>query len=93
VESEKSSAAWTANLPIPMLGQYRTNLARLRGIGFEIGEQDWNPSLIAQAHDLDAKLTSNGIHHEFDEFTGSHMDKLGERLETKVLPFFSRVLE
>jgi S-formylglutathione hydrolase FrmB len=93
VASEKPLAAWTANLPIPMLGQYRTNLARLRGIGFEIGKQDWNPSLIAQAHDLDAKLTSNGIHHEFEEFTGSHMDKLGERLETKALPFFSRVLE
>jgi hypothetical protein len=36
VESEKSSAAWTANLPIPMLGQYRTNLTRLRGIGFTV---------------------------------------------------------
>jgi S-formylglutathione hydrolase len=62
-------------------------------IGFEIGKQDWNPSLIAHAHDLDAKLTSNGIHHEFEEFAGSHTDKLGERLETKALPFFSRVLE
>jgi enterochelin esterase-like enzyme len=93
VASEKALAAWTANLPIPMLGQYRTNLARLRGIGFEIGKQDWNPPLIAQAHDLDAMLTSIGIPHEFEEFTGSHMDKLGERLETKALPFFSRVLE
>jgi S-formylglutathione hydrolase len=93
VASEKPLAAWTANLPIPMLGQYRTSLARLRGIGFEIGKQDWNPALIAQAHDLDAMLTLNGIHHEFEEFTGSHMDKLGERLETKALPFFSRVLE
>jgi enterochelin esterase-like enzyme len=93
VASEKPLAAWTANLPIPMLGQYRTNLARLRGIGFEIGKQDWNPPLIAQAHDLDALLTANGIPHEFEEFAGSHKDKLGERLETKALPFFSRVLE
>lgn len=93
VPSEKPLAAWTANLPVPMLGQYRTNLARLRGIGFEIGKQDWNPSLIAQAHDLDAVLTGNGIPHEFEEFTGSHTDKLSERLETKALPFFSRKLE
>lgn len=93
VTSERPQASWSANLPIPMLGQYRTNLARLRGIGFEIGKQDWNPSLIAQAHDLDALLTANGIPHEFEEFTGSHMDKLGERLETKALPFFSKVLE
>src|ERR1700730_4200223 len=29
--SEKQQAAWMANLPIPMLRQYRSNLARLRG--------------------------------------------------------------
>jgi hypothetical protein len=35
-------------------------------------------SLIIQARDLDAALTRNGISHEFEEFMGSHMDKLGE---------------
>jgi S-formylglutathione hydrolase len=93
VVAEKPLAEWTANLPIAMLGQYRTNLLRLRGIGFEIGKQDWNPSLIRQARDFDAALDLNGIHHEFAEFTGSHKDKLGERIAAKALPFFSRVLE
>ena len=91
--SEKQQAAWMANLPIPMLGQYRSNLARLRGIAFDIGTQDFNPALLVQAHDLDAALTSNGIPHEFEEFTGTHTDKLAERVEIKLLPFFSRVLQ
>jgi S-formylglutathione hydrolase len=91
--SEKQQAAWMANLPIPMLGQYRSNLARLHGIAFDIGTQDFNPALLVQAHDLDTALTSNGIPHEFEEFTGTHTDKLAERVENKLLPFFSRVLQ
>jgi S-formylglutathione hydrolase len=89
----KPHAAWIANLPIPMLGQYRSNFARLRGIGFEIGTQDFNQHLIVQAHDFDEALTRNGIAHEFEVFTGTHTDKLAERIETKALPFFSRILE
>jgi S-formylglutathione hydrolase FrmB len=91
--SERQQAAWMANLPIPMLGQYRSNLARLRGIAFDIGTQDFNPTLLVQAHDLDAALTSNGIPHGFEEFTGTHTDKLAERVENKLLPFFSGVLQ
>jgi S-formylglutathione hydrolase len=90
---EKPHAAWIANLPIPMLGQYRSNLARLRGIGFEVGTQDFNPHLIVQARDFDEALTRNGIAHEFEVFTGTHTDKLAERIETTALPFFSRILE
>jgi S-formylglutathione hydrolase len=89
----KQQAAWMANLPIPMLGQYRSNLARLRGIGFDIGTQDFNPQLLVMARDFDDALTHNGIPHEFDVFAGTHTDKLAERVETKALPFFSRVLE
>ncbi|HEY0802246.1 MAG TPA: alpha/beta hydrolase-fold protein, partial [Steroidobacteraceae bacterium] len=93
VAAERPKAAWVANLPVPMLGQYRSNLARLRGIGFDVGKQDFNPDLIVQAHDLDAALTVNGIRHEFEEYMGTHSDKIAERVESKVLPFFSRVLE
>jgi S-formylglutathione hydrolase len=85
--------AWVANLPLPMLGQYRSNLARLRGIAFEIGLQDWNQHLITQARDFDEALTRNGIRHQFVEFEGNHADKTRVRVETETLPFFSRVLE
>jgi S-formylglutathione hydrolase len=89
---EKVRDALVANLLLPMLGQYRSNMAQLRGIAFEIGLQDWNQNLITQARDFDRALTQNGIRHEFEEFNGSHSDKTRERVETKALPFFSRVL-
>ena len=93
VTVETAQAEWSANLPLAMLGQYRSNLAELRGIAFDIGRQDWNPSLVTMAEDLDRALTRSAILHEFAEFDGNHSDKLAERIETKAMPFFSRVLE
>ena len=90
---ERPQAEWSANLPLAMLGQYRSNISALHGIAFEIGKQDWNPALITMAEDFDRALTRNGILHEFEEFEGSHGDKITERIETKALPFFSRLLE
>jgi hypothetical protein len=42
---------------------------------------------LVQAHDLDAALTTNGIPHEFEEFTGTYTDKLAEHVENKLLHF------
>ena len=90
---EKAKAAWIANLVVPMLGQYRSNMMQLRGIAFDVGAQDWNESLVTQARDLDHALRKNGIRHEFQEYAGTHTSRIPERIETKTLPFFSRVLE
>src|ERR1700732_4810114 len=65
----------TASSLCPVQERYRSNLARRRGIAFDTGTQDFNPALLVQAHDLDAALTSNGIPHGFEEFTGTHTDK------------------
>jgi len=86
-------AEWNASLPIPMLSQYRSNLALLRGIAFDIGNQDFNPHLPVQARDLDRALTRNAIAHEFEEYAGTHTDKIAERLRLRVIPFFSRTLK
>jgi S-formylglutathione hydrolase len=88
-----TQAAWSANMPVAMLGQYRSNLARLVGIAFDVGLQDESQDIVTGARDFSRMLTRNGIHHEFEEYEGTHGDKVGQRLETKVLPFFSRVLE
>jgi len=85
-------ALWSANMPVAMLSQYRSNLARLRAIAFDVGRQDENHDIRAGARDFDAGLTCNGIPHRFEEYEGTHLSGIGERLETRVLPFFSRVL-
>jgi S-formylglutathione hydrolase FrmB len=90
---EMRRAEWSANMPVAMLGQYRSNLAGLAGIAFDVGLQDESQDIVRGARDFSHALTRNGIHHEFEEYEGAHGNKVSERLETKVLPFFSGVLD
>src|SRR5579863_2847827 len=50
-----------------------------------------DPGLVAM-HEFDNVLTSCKILHKFDTYDGTHIRRIGERLETKVLPFFSSSL-
>jgi len=86
-------AEWSANMIVPEIGQYRANLSRLRGIGFDVGKQEQFAHILAGTRDLDKALDRNGIRHEFEEYEGTHMSGVGRRIETNVLPFFSRVLQ
>jgi hypothetical protein len=40
-------------------------------------------------HDL---LNANGIKHDWETYEGDHGNRLGERIETRTLPFFSEHL-
>ena len=46
----------------------------------------------ARTISMPAGLKRNGIAREFEEYEGTHTSRIGERLETRTLPFFSRVL-
>ena len=82
-------AAWSANTPVAMLNQYVANLKRIRFIAFDVGLQD---GLLAENQRMDRLLSDDSIQHTFETYEGTHTSKIGERLETKALPFFSRVL-
>lgn len=84
-------ARWRANDPIVMVPRYRSNLSKLSAIVLDIGKQDTEN--LTGVRDLDRALTGNGIRHEYEEYEGKHGNKVSERIETKALPFFSRVLE
>lgn len=90
--SEMRQALWSANIPVAMLDQYRSNLARLRAIAFDVGSRDEFAEIRDGARDFDAGLTRNGVPHRFEEYEGTHMNRIGERLETRALPFLSRAL-
>ncbi len=81
---------WTANSVVPMTDQYVSNWTRLQGVAFDCGTQD---SLIAGTRELAAALTRNGIRHTYEEYEGDHYHKWGERIEQKMLPFFSQMLD
>ena len=84
-------AQWAANAPVSLVSQYVPNLRRLRAIAFDVGEQD-SPALTAGVRQLDQVLGQFDIPHVFELYEGNHVNKIAERMESKVLPFFSQHL-
>jgi S-formylglutathione hydrolase FrmB len=83
-------AKWLANSPLAMIDQYATSLKRHKAIQFDVGLED---GLLGVNQQLDALLTQAGIAHRFETYDGNHNNKVFERIETRVLPFFSTNLE
>ena len=81
---------WTANAPLTMLDSYVFQLRTFKGIGFDAGTRDQPIASTIQV--LDQRLTAYGIPHEFEIYEGDHLNRVGERIETKLLPFFTKVL-
>jgi enterochelin esterase-like enzyme len=81
---------WMANSPLAQLDQYVTELRSLHAIAFDVGLQD---SLISGSRALDERLQDYKIPHTFETYEGTHTSGIAERMETKVLPFFSARLK
>jgi enterochelin esterase-like enzyme len=82
-------ARWAANAPLAMIDQYMPNLKKMHAIGIEVGLQD---TLAASNAMLDDTLTRFDVPHTFETYEGNHTNKVPERFEGKVLPFFSKNL-
>jgi len=82
-------AKWNANVPLTMIDRYIPSLKTFKAIGIEVGLQD---GLIGVNKALSDVLTSYGIEHVYETYEGNHTNKVAERYETRVLPFFSREL-
>ena len=82
-------AKWAANAPLAMVDQYATNLRRYKAIAMDVGLQD---NLLTTNRELDALLQQAGVKHTFETYEGDHNNKVAERFDTKVLPFFSNQL-
>jgi enterochelin esterase-like enzyme len=73
-----------------MVDQYVPSLERYRAIALDVGNAD---PLGADNVGLDAALTRLKIEHVFEQYEGDHVNRVGERFEANVLPFFSEQLE
>ena len=82
-------AKWAANAPLAMVSQYVPNLKMYKAIGMEVGTKD---NLLRSNKQLDELLTNLGVKHTYEEYDGDHTNKVYERVETSVLPFFSKNL-
>lgn len=80
------AAKWAANAPLASIDQYITNLKQLHAIAFDAGNRD--VSIAASIKVLDSTLNNYGIKHTYEEYEGDHVNRIGERIEQKMLKFF-----
>jgi S-formylglutathione hydrolase FrmB len=80
---------WAANSPVAMLDQYVANLKKYKAIALDIGLAD---TLIASNKVFVERLVRYGLPHTFETYDGDHGNRIPQRLEEKVLPFFSQHL-
>jgi enterochelin esterase-like enzyme len=84
-------AKWHAASPLAMVDQYVTNLRKYRAIAVDAGLQD-QFGFACQNKQLNQMMTDSGIMTTFETYEGNHTNRIPERIETNVLPFFSKNL-
>jgi enterochelin esterase-like enzyme len=82
-------AKWVANAPLEMIDQYAANLKKYYAIAIEVGTSD---TLLASNKRLDEAMTRLKVPHGYEEYDGDHTNRVRERIERNVLPFFSKNL-
>jgi S-formylglutathione hydrolase FrmB len=82
-------AKWAANAPLEMLEHYVPGLKSYYAIAIDIGTKD---TLIASNRQLQEAMTRLTIPHSYEEYDGDHTNKVRERIERNMLPFFSKNL-
>jgi enterochelin esterase-like enzyme len=89
VDAALVAQKWAANSPLVMLDQYVANLKRYSGIGMDVGLQD---GLSTSNERLAKRLEAYGIPASFETYEGDHVNRIAERVEQHVLPYFSQHL-
>jgi S-formylglutathione hydrolase FrmB len=82
-------ARWAANAPLAFIDQYIPNLRQYRAIAIDVGDQDNLKVDTGKLHDV---LTTYGIKHDFEIYSGTHTSHVAVRFQENVMPFFSRTL-
>jgi S-formylglutathione hydrolase len=80
-------AKWVANAPLAMVDQYLGNLRQLKAIAFDAGDKD--TGIAATVRTLDEMLRTDNVAHTFEIYDGNHVDHIADRVEHKMLPFFT----
>ena len=82
-------AKWVANAPLEMIEQYVSGLKAYYAIAIDIGTKD---NLLGSNQKLHDAMVRLRIPHGYEEYDGDHTNKVRERIEKNVLPFFSKKL-
>lgn len=80
-----------ANLGIATLDQNISSIQQLKAIAFDAGDKD--REIAAGLKDLNLQLNRYQIPHDFEIYQGDHLNRIADRIETRMLQFFSKNLE
>lgn len=83
------AARFAVNSPQAMLPSHVSALRKMTAIMMDVGEQD---GLIDANRTLSETMTRYGVEHTFETYEGDHVNRIEQRFEERVLPFFSRHL-
>ena len=94
VRNEAVSEKWKAKIPLNLVDEYKQNLLAMRGIFLDYGQKEGSASLRTNTSLFSKALAERSIPHIFEIYAGGdHLNKVKERLETRVFPFFSNRLD
>jgi enterochelin esterase-like enzyme len=82
-------AKWVANAPLEMVDRNASALQRYYAIAIDVGTKD---SLVSSNKSMHEALTRLRIPHYYEEYDGDHTNKVRERVERNLLPFFAKNL-
>lgn len=83
-------AKWAANAPVAMVPQYVANLKRLTAIAMDVGDDDF---LFDDNVAMHEELERFGIKHDWTIYDGDHHNRIAQRYQDRVVPFFGRHLK
>lgn len=83
------AARFAANSPQAMLPSHVGALRKMTAVAMDVGEQD---GLIGANRTLSETMIRFGVDHSFETYEGDHVNRIGQRFEENVLPFFTRHL-
>jgi S-formylglutathione hydrolase FrmB len=83
------AAKYLANSPLAMVDQYASNLKNFRAVMMDCGTKD---TLFNSNNEMDQSLTRLGVKHAYETYDGDHTNRLKERWEESVMPFFAKNL-
>ncbi|MFC1551820.1 alpha/beta hydrolase [Candidatus Latescibacterota bacterium] len=82
---------WLQHDPFTMIASCRETLLLLKSIRFDCGTSDgW---CLTGNKNFAQALEEANIPHEFEEYDGDHRNKIPNRIEKHLLPFFSETLQ
>jgi S-formylglutathione hydrolase len=92
--NEAAAASWKAKMPLYMVDDYKQNLLLMRGIFLDYGQKEENSHIRMATTLFSQALSERGIPHTFEIYQGgTHINKVKDRLETRVFQFFSDRLD